>query len=271
MSTWSTSAAPVSPAPITTCSTSAGRTRCIACDGAPDAERRQLRRLDDHRVAGEQRGNRVAERQVERRVPRADDADDAARPIRHVARACRTAAARSPARWRASAARGAPAGRGRGRRPSARRRRRSAPCPSRARAGRGSRRGRAPARAGRAAARGRAPRPAGRAHARLRGARARPPAPPRRRRRPAARRRRRRARDRAPRGGVGRSSILRQALRPSERHPVEHVVDGPPAGGDVEPDRQRDARQAPVRREVAPSRRELDQAGSRAARRRWPG
>ena len=81
MSTWSTSAAPVSPAPITHLQHVRRQDALHRLDGAPHAERRQLRRLDDDRVAGQQRGDGVAEREVERRVPRADDADDAARPV----------------------------------------------------------------------------------------------------------------------------------------------------------------------------------------------
>ena len=50
-------------------------------DRPPHRERRQLRGLDHHGIAGEQRGHGVAEREVERRVPRADDADHAARPV----------------------------------------------------------------------------------------------------------------------------------------------------------------------------------------------
>jgi hypothetical protein len=47
-------------------------------DGAAHRQRRQLRRLDHDRVAGEQRRDGVAQRQVEGRVPGADDPHDAA-------------------------------------------------------------------------------------------------------------------------------------------------------------------------------------------------
>ena len=139
MSTWSTSAAPVSPAPMHDLQHVRRQDALHRLDGAPHAERRQLRRLDDDRVAGEQRGDGVAEREVQRRVPRADDPDDAARPVGHERALAEERPRADPLASRASAARGARAGRGPGTRPSARRRRRSASCRSRARGGRGSR------------------------------------------------------------------------------------------------------------------------------------
>jgi hypothetical protein len=66
MSTWSTSAARRGAGADHDLQQLGGSTRFIGQDRAAHRERRQLGRLDHHRIAREQRRNRVAERQVER-------------------------------------------------------------------------------------------------------------------------------------------------------------------------------------------------------------
>ena len=81
-STSSISAAPVSPRPVATWKTSLGDPGLGEhLRHQQRGERRDLRRLHDHRVAGGQRRDAVAERVVERVVPGADHADHAERRV----------------------------------------------------------------------------------------------------------------------------------------------------------------------------------------------
>ena len=78
----STSADPVAPVPVRHSSTpgaptSSRQPRTISRGG----QRRELRRLDRDRRAGQQRGHRIGQGEQNRVVPRADDPDDRVRPV----------------------------------------------------------------------------------------------------------------------------------------------------------------------------------------------
>ncbi len=90
----STIAAPTSPVPTTTLSTPGGKLGGERRLGvALAAQRRDVARLDHHRVAREQRGDHVGVAQVERKVERADHADHAERLVAQRARRARPARA----------------------------------------------------------------------------------------------------------------------------------------------------------------------------------
>ena len=143
-------------------------------------ERRHLARLEHDGVAGDERGDDVAQRELEREVPRRDDADDAAR-----ARSGRSSSGASSGAARARAARGCVGAflrsRWRGRRPPSPRAGapRGAACRTRARAGRRSRRRGRRSRRGSGARGARAPRPGARPTPPARGGRGPRPASPR--------------------------------------------------------------------------------------------
>ena len=82
MSTCSISAAPVAPRPVAICRTSSGSPHSRSAFGHQQRrQRRDLRRLEDHAVAGHQRRDAVAERVRQRVVPRPDHADQPERAV----------------------------------------------------------------------------------------------------------------------------------------------------------------------------------------------
>ena len=86
MSSSATSAAPVSRPPVTRLTTPAGSSPCSAISRKKwiVRERRDLARLGDERVAGEDRRRELAAEHREREVPGADRGDDADRRAQQV-------------------------------------------------------------------------------------------------------------------------------------------------------------------------------------------